>query len=137
MKVQESWFPSHLRKVSLPECHDLLESGQVGRIGFTDPAGQVVLPVNYVMVDGCVCVATSPFGSIARHAIGTSVAFEVDSIDDFTESGWSVVVRGRASVVERDELPSEDMPRPWADGIRILVLKISADEITGRRLIPT
>jgi len=136
MTVRESWFPSHVRDVSLDECQDLLESRQVGRIAFTDPEGPVVLPVNYVMVGGCVVVATSPYGSLARNATSASVAFEVDDIDEFTESGWSVLVRGQTSVVERQELAGVELPRPWAEGTRTLILKISVAEISGRRLIP-
>jgi len=136
MNIHESWFPSHLRELSPGECQDLLESQQIGRIGFTDPAGPVVIPVNYVMGDECVLVATSPFGSIARHAIAASVAFEVDVLDEVTESGWSVLVRGRADAVERDELRDADLPRPWAEGTRTLMVKISTAEISGRRLIP-
>jgi nitroimidazol reductase NimA-like FMN-containing flavoprotein (pyridoxamine 5'-phosphate oxidase superfamily) len=136
MTVRESWFPSHVRDLSREECQGLLESGQVGRIGFTDPEGPVVLPVNYVMVGDCVVVATSPYGSLARNAKSASVAFEVDAIDEFTESGWSVLVRGQTSVIERRELSDVELPRPWAEGTRTLILKISPAEISGRRLIP-
>jgi nitroimidazol reductase NimA-like FMN-containing flavoprotein (pyridoxamine 5'-phosphate oxidase superfamily) len=123
--------------MSREECHGLLESQQVGRIGFTDPDGPVVLPVNYVMVGDCLFVATSPYASLGRHALSAPVAFEVDDIDDFTESGWSVLVRGHVSVIERHELSDVELPRPWAEGTRTLILKISVAEISGRRLIPT
>lgn len=136
MTVRESWFPSHLRDLSTEECRGLLENQQVGRIGFTDPDGPVVLPVNYVMVGDCVVVATSPYSSLGRNATSASVAFEVDEIDDFTESGWSVLVRGQTSVIERHELADVELPQPWAEGIRTLILKISVAEISGRRLIP-
>jgi len=137
MTVRESWFPSHVKDISPEECQSLLGSGQVGRIAFTDPDGPVVLPVNYVMVGGCVFVATSPYSTLARHAISAAVSFEIDDIDEFTESGWSVLVRGRTSVVERRDLVDVELPQPWAEGIRTLVLKISPAEISGRRLIPT
>lgn len=136
MTPRESWFPSHVKDLSLEECRDLLESGAIGRIGFTDPDGPVVLPVNYVMVGDSVVVATSPYGSLARNATSAAVAFEVDAIDEFTESGWSVLVRGQTSVIERQELSDVDLPQPWAEGIRTLILKISVAEISGRRLIP-
>lgn len=137
MTVRESWFPSHLREMPREECERLLESQQVGRIGFTDPDGPVVLPVNYVIVGDFVVVATSPYSSLGRHATSAPVALEVDDIDDFTESGWSVLVRGQTSVIERHELSDVELPQPWAEGIRTLILKISVAEISGRRLIPT
>ena len=135
MTVRESWFPSHVRDLSLEECQDLLQTARVGRIGFSDPAGPVVLPVNYVMVEGCVVMATSSYASLARNALSAPVAFEVDVIDEFTESGWSVLVRGRLSVVERHELRDVDLPQPWAEGSRTLILRISEAEISGRRLV--
>lgn len=137
MTVRESWFPSHVREMSLEECGNLLGSGRVGRIAFTDPDGPVVLPVNYMMVEDCVVVATSAYSSLARNAASAPVAFEVDDIDEFTESGWSVLVRGKTSVIERHELADVEPPQPWAEGNRSLILKISTAEISGRRLIPT
>jgi len=135
MTVRESWFPSHVRDLTPEECQDLLESQQIGRIGFTDPAGPVVLPVNYRMVGGCVVVATSPYSSLARNVSSAAVAFEVDAIDEFTESGRSVLVRGRATVIERHELRDVDLPQPWAEGTRTLIVKITDAEISGRRLV--
>lgn len=136
MTVHESWFPSHLRDLTLDECRSLLEGERVGRVAFTDPDGPVVLPINYVLVGDGVVIATSPYSSLARNATAAPVAFEVDEVDDFTESGWSVLVRGQTSVIEREELSEIDLPQPWAEGIRTLFLKISATEISGRRLIP-
>jgi uncharacterized protein len=137
MTVRESWFPSHVKDMSQKECRSLLESGHVGRIAFTDPDGPVVLPVNYVMMGDCVLVATSPYSTLARNATSAPVSFEIDEIDEFTESGWSVLVRGRTSVIEHHELSGVELPQPWAEGIRTLVLKVSPAEISGRRLIPT
>jgi uncharacterized protein len=137
MTVRESLFPSYLRDLSLEECQALLESRQIGRIAFTDADGPVVLPVNYVLVEGCVVFATSPYSSLARCASSAPVAFEIDDIDEFHQSGWSVLVRGRTNVMERHELSDVELPQPWAEGIRTLVLKISDAEIGGRRLIPT
>lgn len=137
MTLRESWFPSQLRDLSAEECWELLKAGRVGRVGFTDPDGPVVLPVNYVMAEGCVIVATSPYSSLGRNATSATVAFEIDVIDEFNESGWSVLARGQTSVVERQDLSDVELPQPWAEGIRTLILKISVAEISGRRLIPS
>jgi uncharacterized protein len=137
MAVRESWYPSHVRDLTLDECRSLLQSQQVGRVAFTDPDGPVVLPINYTLVGDQVVVATSAYSSLARNAPSAPVAFEIDMVDEFTQSGWSVLVRGRTSVVEGQELSDVDLPQPWAAGVRTLFLKISAAEISGRRLIPT
>ena len=130
------WFSSKLRDLPTDECRRLLHAQQVGRLAFSDDSGPDVMPVNYVMDGDDVLIATSPYGAIARATTGARVAFEVDELDDYTESGWSVVVRGRATRESPLELPDE-RPQPWADGNRTYVMRIHADSITGRRLIPT
>lgn len=132
----EHWFSSKLREVPEDECRRLLHAREVGRLAFCDDSGPDVLPVNYVMDGDDVLIATSPYGAIARSGGGARVAFEVDELDDYTESGWSVVVRGRASRESPFET-TEERPHPWADGNRSYVMRIHTDAISGRRLIPT
>ena len=129
------WFKSKLRELDHDECLRLLATQQVGRIAFTDDSGTDVLPVNFAMDGEDVLIATTGYGAIAR-ATGARVAFEVDEIDAYTESGWSVVVRGRAHRESPFDSTAEPA-RPWAEGSRTYMLRISSDMITGRRLIPT
>ncbi len=66
------------------------------------------------------------------------MAFEVDEFDDYTQSGWSVLVRGVASFVAADELARDEglRPFPWADGVRTLIVRITPVSVSGRRLLP-
>ena len=131
------WFKSHLRDVPRDECLELLEGRQVGRVCFVDPDGPVALPVNYAIHDGNVLIATSPHNSLAQHAVGQPVAFEVDDIDEYNETGWSVLVKGLASEVAHDDLPGEvQRPNPWVEGNRTLVLRITPSQVSGRYLLP-
>jgi uncharacterized protein len=57
----------------------------------------------------------------------TQVAFEVDSIDEATNSGWSVLVRGQADCIA-------DAVDATSERIRRLTLITWAASITGRRL---
>jgi len=138
MPSTEHWFKSHLREMRAPECLELLQGRQVGRICFTDVSGPMVMPVNYRMHGDKILLAISPFGEIARHVPDRSVAFEIDEFDDYTETGWSVVVRGKAARYSFEDLPEdrEDWPRPWAEGTRSLILAITPELVTGRRLLP-
>jgi nitroimidazol reductase NimA-like FMN-containing flavoprotein (pyridoxamine 5'-phosphate oxidase superfamily) len=137
MKTHEHWFKSHLREISLQECYELLDGQEVGRVGFTDEAGPVVLPVNYTLDGAAVLIVTSLSSSLARHLPGKLVAFEVDDVDPYTESGWSVLVRGSAELVHHSEMPTSDQrPRPWVEGPRPLVIRISPHEVTGRWVLP-
>jgi hypothetical protein len=61
----------------------------------------------------------------------------VDEFDDYTQSGWSVVLRGVASYVADDELARDQRrPFPWADGVRPLVVRVTPVSVSGRRLLP-
>lgn len=128
--------PGHLQDMDHAECLALLSSQRVGRIAFADDSGPDLLPVNYLMDGETVLIATTGYGAIARAATRARVAFEVDQIDDYTQSGWSIVIRGWAHRQSPFELP-HDRPEPWAEGSRTYFLRIDADSMTGRRLLPS
>jgi nitroimidazol reductase NimA-like FMN-containing flavoprotein (pyridoxamine 5'-phosphate oxidase superfamily) len=136
MSTTEHWFPGTLWELSEEECLDLLRGRSVGRVAFNDADGPVVLPVNYVLDNGTVLFRTAPQNTVARHILSGPAAFEVDETDDYTESGWSVLVRGRASFVHFDELPeSGSRPEPWVEGTRSLYVRITPQTVTGRRVL--
>ncbi|UMG91901.1 pyridoxamine 5'-phosphate oxidase family protein [Nocardioides sp. TF02-7] len=136
--MSESWFKSRVRDLDRDECLALLRAGDVGRIAFVDDSGPDILPVNYAVQGEDVLVTTSSYGVIARAATGARVAFEVDELDAFTRSGWSVVVRGPAERAAQFELSADldERPSPWADGVRTYTIRIRPEVVTGRRLIP-
>jgi nitroimidazol reductase NimA-like FMN-containing flavoprotein (pyridoxamine 5'-phosphate oxidase superfamily) len=136
MNTTSHWFKSHLKDMPRDECFELLSSRQVGRVGFIDSDGPVVLPVNYTIHEEAVMVATSTVNSLSRHAVGRPVAFEVDEIDEFNETGWSVLVRGLASPMPEDLLAEELWPNPWVDGDRRLLIRIKPLHVSGRYLLP-
>lgn len=130
------WITGRIQEIDHDECLELLRSQKVGRIAFADEKGPDVLPVNFVTDGPDVLIATTSYGVIGRSATNTHVAFEVDEIDEFTQSGWSVVVRGTAVRESPFEAPS-DRPQPWAEGTRTLLLRIRPDAMTGRRVLPS
>ncbi|GAA4224992.1 nitroimidazol reductase NimA-like FMN-containing flavoprotein (pyridoxamine 5'-phosphate oxidase superfamily)/DNA-binding XRE family transcriptional regulator [Streptosporangium album] len=131
-----------LEKLDADECMRLISPGGVGRVGFTDPAGPVVLPVNYVIHHGAVLLRTAFGGPLDENlrtgvrGVEFKIAFEVDHTDDPNRQGWSVLVRGAAhhlSEEERAVAASADV-EPWAGGERELSIRIAPAEITGRRI---
>lgn len=132
---EQHWYKAHVHDIDRAECLSLLKTQKVGRIAFTDDSGPDALPVNFVLDGEDILIATTGYSSIARAATGARVAFEVDELDGYTESGWSVVLRGRA-YRESPFDPAKEMPYPWAEGNRGYVIRIKADVITGRRLVP-
>jgi len=128
-------FRGQLREMTWEECLDRLSAQVLGHIGLNDDRGPVVLPVNYRMREGSVVIATGLSNTLARFALGTAVALEVEEVDPLTESGWTVLVRGRAEMIPHDELPErEERPRPWVEGPRPLLIRIVPETLSGRWL---
>ena len=138
MSVTDGWFQGRLTELPEDECLELLAAKQVGRLAYADQDGPVIVPVNYVVHDGMVLFRTSPHTSLGRHAQSATVAFEVDEIDEFIQSGWSVLVRGPAEYVDPDDLPTapDSRPTPWPQSVRTLYVRIRPRSITGRRQLP-
>ena len=138
MSTHNEWYPGHLKELDEQECLDLLRDQRVGRVAWCAPDGPVVLPVNYRFEDGRVVFRTSAHSELARHFQPGPAAFQIDSFDEFVLAGWSVLVRGRAELLEWDQLPDQDdRPEPWAAGSRNVYVVITAEKVTGRRVLPT
>jgi uncharacterized protein len=126
---------SNFAELSQAECKELLEQHSAGRIGFMAPEGPQILPVTYQYRDGSIIFRTSPAGPLADLVRRTSVAFEIDGIDEQDKSGWSVLVLGFAEAMAHNYLLTsawETGPVPWADGIRNLFIEIKPRKISGR-----
>jgi uncharacterized protein len=137
MSMTERWFPGRLHELSGAECWELLRSTSVGRVAYTDRVGPVVLPVNYAVDGRSVLIRTSAHGELARHSRSSVVAIEVDDTDDFSQAGWSVLLRGHAEEVGASGPRDPDaQPDPWPAGERSLLLRVTPSEVTGRRLMP-
>jgi hypothetical protein len=121
------------------ECWTLLETGPVGRLAWAGAGGPTVLPVNFTVANRRIVFRTSPYSSVARECDDLAVAFEVDDVDPFTRSGWSVLVRGTARLAYDETLvPAESKDlEVWAEGRRALHVVIEPRELTGRRLLPS
>jgi hypothetical protein len=136
MTSKELWFPSHIKEIPRDECLELLASRPVGRIAYCDEGGPVALPVNYVLHGESVMFRISPHSLMARHLRNGPASFQVDEFDEYTQTGWSVLLRGHAEFIEYDELPDPDSrPTPWAEGHRTFHVRLTPTRITGRRLL--
>jgi len=136
MSADERWFQGHLHELDEEECWELVRSREVGRMAYDDERGPMVVPVTFVLDGETVVLRVAPYSQLAQHLPGARAAFEVDEIDYFTRTGWSVVLRGSIQTVESDDVPAlEDRPTPWPEGHRTLHLRLTPDAVTGRRLI--
>jgi nitroimidazol reductase NimA-like FMN-containing flavoprotein (pyridoxamine 5'-phosphate oxidase superfamily) len=124
------------------DCLRLLTTARVGRVVFTDAALPAVLPLTYLLRDRTVLMGTAAGSRLARVAAGGLLAFEIDELDPDTETGWSVVVTGIASVesmrAAADTAGStgqpEPLPRPWAPGRDDQLIRLPCTQLTARRI---
>lgn len=120
------------------ECLRLLAMHHLARIGLSISGRPVIFPINYAM-DGDRLVFRTDAGAKLSEAVrGAFVAIEVDDVDTFYRTGWSVLVSGRAEeIIEPNDLDrAQHLPlRPWAEGEKSHWIRIVPTTITGRRII--
>ena len=127
-----------LEVLSIAQCLSLLRSRPLGRLAYIEAGEPVVVPVNH-LVDGSTVVLRSLTGSKLDAAVmNQPVAFQLDDHDPARGTGWSVLVRGTARLVDdadsvsryASELDSWAVDRPG----EATWIRIDSDEVSGRRL---
>jgi len=119
-----------LEEIPRDECLTLLRTMSIGRIAVASPGGPpLVVPINYAVDGGDVVFRTDP-GTKLDLLRGLPVSFQVDLIDPFHRTGWSVLIQGMAV----ETVPAEVDPRPWAEGPKQHWIRITPGALTGRRL---
>ncbi len=119
------------------QCEVHLGVGGIGRVVFATARGPVAVPVNFEYSEGQIVLSTDIQKAAALEALPL-VGFEVDRVDDTLSEGWSVLVTGRARLVDDPDellrLSSLDLAA-WAGGQRHALVSIAASEITGRVIV--
>jgi uncharacterized protein len=118
-------------------CLQLLAKVPVGRVSFLADGEVVVLPVNHVMDDQDPVFRTARGSKLSAAEGQNLVAFEADEYDERTQSGWSVLVSGRAEAVyEEAEIRRLDRLglHPWVSPVdRPFWIRIRPTSISGRQ----
>jgi nitroimidazol reductase NimA-like FMN-containing flavoprotein (pyridoxamine 5'-phosphate oxidase superfamily) len=130
-----------LVELSVDECARLLESAVVGRLGVVIQGRPEIFPVSHVYDAqlGSVAFPTGGHTKIQAALEWPWVAYEVDGLDDATETAWSVHVVGRAVEITDAEL-IERLTRlraervRWISGDTVRWLRIESVKVTGRRI---
>ncbi len=126
-----------LETLTMEQCEAHLGAGGVGRVVFNAERRPVALPVNFEFTDGQIVLSTDVTKAALLETLPV-VAFEVDRVDDAMSEGWSVLVSGRARLVDDPEellrLSSLDL-EAWAGGDRHSLICITPSEITGRVIV--
>lgn len=139
MTLQPDRIAGGIHTLPPEECRELLDTTTVGRVAFRDGDAIELLPVNFAYIDGYIYFRTLPDGFLSRLARGDRpVAFEVDNHDDLYRDGWNVTAKGTVHQVEDratiNLVLSHGRLRPWAGGVRPMVMRITIDSIHGRRV---
>jgi uncharacterized protein len=119
------------------ECWRLLASTPVGRIGVLVDSAPEIYPVNHLVDGRSIVFRTSPGSKLRGLDRSPSVCFQVDGIDPDTHTGWSVLVKGRATPLRNaDEMGKvADLRLPyWTVGAKAHWVRIVAHQVTGRRI---
>ena len=129
-----------LEVLPLAQCLSLLRSRPLGRLAYVDAGSPVIVPVNYLMDGHHVVLRTLAGGKLDTAIMGGAVAFQIDDHDPSRGTGWSVLVKGHAELVDDDD----DVTREYAQQLDswaavdergdVAWIRIDADEISGRRL---
>ena len=130
-----------MAELTRSECLALLAGTGLGRLAVTLGDTPVIRPVNYVFDDASQSVVFRSAQGSKFHALlhSARAAFEVDSFDAATQSGWSVIIMGVTEEVTR----AFDVQRlerlglsPWAPGPKPHWISIRAWTVSGRRIVP-
>lgn len=127
-----------LETLGRDECLSLLTGESfLGRLGVIVDGHPEIFPVNYLADANAIVFCTAPGTKLDAIQRGSPVTFEVDDHQPLHHAGWSVAVRGPATVVtDPDELSRlRDGPlRSWVRGAAANWVRIEITEISGRRL---
>lgn len=140
-----------LEVLSETDCRRLLQAHQmgIGRIAFDDGL-PIILPINYIIDADRIVFRSDDGAKLQAAREGLHMAFEIDNASVGAASAgpsasplplvrgwWSVLVRGRSSVVaDADEAAYLRLARlqPEAGGLRTTFLAIAIDQVTGRHI---
>jgi hypothetical protein len=126
-------FDAALLPLAIEACWELLATVPVGRVAIAvEGEAPLVLPVNHRVDERSIVFRTGP-GSKLDAARTQPIAFQADAYDQHLHQGWSVLVRGVASI---ERIDGEEL-RPWAGTSgRHTIVRIWPEHVSGRMVVP-
>jgi nitroimidazol reductase NimA-like FMN-containing flavoprotein (pyridoxamine 5'-phosphate oxidase superfamily) len=115
-------------------CWQLLRDSDVGRLAVSITDHPDIFPVNYVVEHGTVVFRTAEGTKLAAAVLGRAVAFEFDGHDPDRGDASSVVIKGRATEIERmqDVFDALDLPLfPWHASPKHRFVRIEPLDVPG------
>ena len=131
--------PGALVVLGRDACVSYLEEAPYSRIGFVLDGQPIVLSINHLLHGGAVYLRAAPGSKLGTAAAGQVVVIEADGGDAEQRVAWSVLVRGRASIVSDEaELAALDAEGfvPWAlPAEQSYWMRVDVHDIDGRRIV--
>ena len=115
------------------ECWEALRADEFGRLAYRLGDEVNLVPLNYAVDGDTLLFRTAEGSKLLGIVMNPDVVFEIDAYDE--DSAQSVIVRGRARLLEEDEAHRADTTRlrPWVPTLQYNVVEIEPIKITGRR----
>ena len=120
------------------DCWRYLRSTSICRIAFVHTGKVEIFPVNYVPSNGTLLVRTGGGTKLDAVKERTAVSLEADGLNQYGTIAWSVVVKGHAAEVhdaEEFQDAADAGLSPWQAGPKNSLIRITPEEITGRRFV--
>ena len=117
-------------------CWQLLSAEATGRIGVLVDSAPEIYVVNHVVDEGTIVFRTDAGSKLHGLLKTPAVCYQVDGVDAARLTGWSVLVKGRATELAGGDLELAhrlDL-RFWGVGDKTHYVRIVPAEVTGRRI---
>ncbi len=127
-------FENPIEILKEDEALELMGDQQLGRLVVRIKDDFDIYPLNYVVNEGKIYFRTAEGSKLFTVSINDWVLFEAD--DHTEDKAWSVIVKGRARILQRtDEIQEADeLPlKPWLPTLKYNYVEITPEEISGRR----
>ena len=127
-------FENPIEVLKEDEALELMGDQQLGRLVVRIKDDFDIYPLNYVVNEGKIYFRTAEGSKLFTVSINDRVLFEAD--DHTEDKAWSVIVKGRARILQRtDEIQEADeLPlKPWLQTLKYNYVEITPEEISGRR----
>lgn len=124
--------------LGLHDCWRYLRSTSLCRLAFSRGDTVEIFPVNYVPSNGTLLIRTAGGTKMDAIAERKPVSLEADGLNQYGTIAWSVILKGHAVVVS-DEGETQDAMEaglsPWQPGQKNVLLRITPEEISGRKFV--
>nr|WP_203471342.1 pyridoxamine 5'-phosphate oxidase family protein [Mycolicibacterium chubuense] len=123
-------------ELSEAESWNLLSGVSLGRLVTTVGGWTEIFPVNFVVQHKTLLFRTAEGTKLLTSVLNENVVFEAD--DHTVTEGWSVVVRGKARLLN-SSAEIEEAQRaglyPWVATAKLRFVRITPDTLSGRRFV--